>query len=465
MYGNLNAILAKVVGVVNASSLTLPAGAVSSLPPALQALAARVPGRATAALPIIDVGGGAAPGTASVLGLQAAGSTAHATLSAQPGDGQVLGNLLFNVASGGGSPLVRLLDALFGTGRAAPARKLLKFNLPSLDLNVLGLEVTTSPVAVTVSAQIGQGQMLGNVLTAMPALLGHGTAHRLNAATTAAASLLGAGSLSVNGINSSGPFATAPVDTAPVASLSVPAEHADVLGAIVDVGTVRVDLVAHSGDGLVLGNALSSAAHLFDPPLPSSVNLNDVNARLQQVLDGLNAQAPGIAPAATTPAGAQPVVAAGVPGLNLNLLGLSLQTAPVAIDAEAQSGNGLLLGNVLTTLANTMGQTPQQEAALYGKVSDVLAKAVGVFNASTLTVPTAAIAALPPSVAAWASAPVSPGATLSLLDLGAPVIGSIDSLGQQINTAAARLKLVAQTGDGDVLGNLLYNAVSVNNTR
>lgn len=472
VFANLNAIVAKVVGVLNASTLTLPAGAVGSLPPVLRALAGRsfFPAAPGATLPILDLGGGAAPGSASLLGLQVAGTNVEATLSASPGDGQILGNLLYNAANiaspVAAGDLARLLGGLAGGGssqQAAPT-ELLTFNLPSLDLSLLGLEVQSSPINVTVSADSGRGEVLGNVLASVAGFLqARGTSRRLNLGTGATAALANSASLSVAGVDASGPLGTASAASVPVLALTVPATHVDLLGARVDVAPVQLNFTAHAGPGLVLGNALAAMSNLFNPPLPSTLQLDPVNAGVQNILAALNAAAPGIAPAATLPAGAQPLSAVSIPGLNLNLLGLIFQTDPVAISTGAQSGSGLVLGNVLATLTNTAGQTPQQQAALYGNVTAVLAKVVGVLNASTLTLPATFLSSLPASLRPLLVPNlITPNpASAPILSLGGAVTGSIDSFGEQFTDSGATLRLAAQTGDGQVLGNLLYNLVNL----
>ena len=49
-----------------------------------------------------------------------------------------------------------------------------------------------------------------------------------------------------------------------------------------------------------------------------------------------------------------------MPPIDLNLLGLLLQTSPITVNAIAETGDGLLLGNVLTTVLNTLDATPDE---------------------------------------------------------------------------------------------------------
>src|SRR5207237_2146299 len=84
-----------------------------------------------------------------------------------------------------------------------------------------------------------------------------------------------------------------------------------------------------------------------------------------------------------------------VPPINLNLAGLILKTNQIQVNANASTGNGLLLGNVLTTLLNTLGATPANLSQLSNNLNALLAKVVGVLNASSLTLSASALASLP----------------------------------------------------------------------
>ena len=103
--GNLNAVLAQVVGVLNAATLTLPSDVLSTLSPALQQLAlgnliTATPG-ATASILDLSIAStdGSAPVDLNLLGVQVTTSNINLQLSAQTGDGQILGNLLYNLSN------------------------------------------------------------------------------------------------------------------------------------------------------------------------------------------------------------------------------------------------------------------------------------------------------------------------------------------------------------------------------
>jgi hypothetical protein len=282
--------------------------------------------------------------------------------------------------------------------------------------------------------------------------------------------LLNSASLDVSGVGA-GSFSTAAAATTPVLNLFVAPVHLDLLGAVVDTSPITVTITAHSGDGLVLGNVVTDLANLFNPPLPDTLTLDVINSKLQQLLADLNTQIPGIgsAPTATppAPAGSERVLSLVVPPIDLNLLGLVLQTTQIQVNADAQTGDGLLLGNVLTTLLNTLGATPDQLTQLSNNLNGLLAKVVGVLNAATLTLPAGAVEGLT-SVLQTLAVPdlvnkTGTPATAPVLDLaiaspdGSTPPVDVNLLGLRITTSNIHAQLVAQTGDGQILGNLLYN--------
>ena len=85
-----------------------------------------------------------------------------------------------------------------------------------------------------------------------------------------------------------------------------------------------------------------------------------------------------------------------------------------------QSGNGLLLGNVLTTVLNTVGATRENLTGLNTNLDALLAKVIGVLNASTLVLPANALSLLP-SVLQTLALPTlvsaTPGQSTPILDL------------------------------------------------
>src|SRR6185436_20186877 len=151
--------------------------------------------------------------------------------------------------------------------------------------------------------------------------------------------------------------------------------HLDLLGLVVTTSPIHVTITAHSGDGLILGNVVTELAHLFDNP-PATLTVDEVNARLAQLLADLNAQLPNIPPAVSPPVTLEDgqFLELTVPAIDLNLLGLLLKTTPITVNAFDQTGNGNLLGNLLDSLLNTIDATPGNLTALSENLNALLAK-------------------------------------------------------------------------------------------
>src|SRR6185437_216626 len=156
---------------------------------------------------------------------------------------------------------------------------------------------------------------------------------------------------------------------------------------------------------------------------------------------------------------------------DLNLLGLQLVTTPITVNADAQQGSGQLLGNVLTSLLNTLDATPDKVAQLNNTLNGVLADVVGVLNASSLTIDSGLIAALPPALQTLLNPVlVAPaGSSAQVLDLviasqnGTSPPVDVNLLGLDVTTSNIDARLSAVTGDGQILGNLLYNVANLAN--
>jgi hypothetical protein len=262
-----------------------------------------------------------------------------------------------------------------------------------------------------------------------------------------------------------------------VLDLFVSPVHLNLLGLLVDTAPIHLTVTAHAGPGLVLGNAVTELANVFNPPLPDTLDVDTISVRLEQLLADLNQQTAGIPSAPVTPVevAAGQVLSLTVPPINVDLLGLVLQTSAVTVNATSQTGNGELLGNVLTTLFNTLGATPENLSRLNNDLNAVLAKVVGVLNASSLTLSPGALAGLPSVLQTLASptltAPAgTTSATTSVLDLviASPDGGStppvdVNLLGLDVTTSNVTANLSARTGDGQILGNLVYNVSNLLN--
>ncbi len=495
---DINAILAKVVGVLNAADLSLPSSVISALPPALQtltnpALIAPAPGSVAPILDLViaSTDGTSPPVDVDLLGLNITTSDIDAHLSAVTGDGQVLGNLLYNVANlanpDGPLGLLTLLNQI-GSGNlnfttiggildpsTPPApEQLLQITVKPLDLDLLGLVVQTDPIIVTVSTQGGDGKLLGNLLTGLKTIVNFdGVGAALNNVLSTTVDLVNSIDLSVLGVGS-GSFDNGTDAITPVLDLFVAPVHLDLLGAVVDTNPIHLTITAHSGQGQVLGNVVTELANLFNPPLPDQLDIDFLNQKLAELLTRLNQQIPGISPAPSPPVtlGPDQFLELTVPTIDLNLLGLALQTTPITVNAFAHSGNSQLLGNVLTVALNTLGATPANLTGLSTNLNALLAKVVGVLNAARLELPTDVLGGLP-SILQTLALPnliaTTPGQSADVLNLiissgtsgSAPV--DVNLLGLQVTTSDINAKLKAITGDGQILGNLLYNAANLLN--
>jgi predicted nucleotidyltransferase len=353
------------------------------------------------------------------------------------------------------------------------ADQLITLHLKPIDLNLLGLEVQTNDITVTVSARSGSGELLGNVLTLASNLIDlQKASDALNQVLGTTVDLLNSGALGIN--LGSGSFDTRPEATTDVLTLHVAPVHLDLLGALVDTSPVDVSITAHSGPGLILGNIVTDLANLFNDLPGQPLNIDTLNQKLGDLLGLVNNAVGGI-PSATVPT-VQPhegqVLNLTVPALDLNLLGLKLDTTPITVNADAVTGSGNLLGNVLTSLLNTLDATPDKVAQLNNTLNGVLARVVGVLNASSLVVSPALVSALPLALQTLIGGPlVAPTTTepTPILDLiiasqdGTSPPVDVNLLGLKVTTSDIDAHLKAVTGDGLILGNLLYNVANLAN--
>ena len=497
--GNLNDVLAKVVGVLNASTLTLPSDALDPLTEPLQTLAlpeliAPQDGSSTTILDLVIASQDDTPPVmVDVLGLEITTTEIDARLTAETGEGQVLGNLLYNVAnllnpSGPASLIFLVTDLASGsetiteplgettsTTTDTATTPLLDLQLPPLDVNLLGVTVATSPITVTASAQQGEGNLLGNALTGLSTLIDtENINNAVNNILRTVVTIVNSTNLNVDGITE-GALDTADVETTPVLEVMVAPIELDLLGVLVETSPITLTVSAQAGQGLLLGNVLTAVSDVFNPPLPDELDLEFINMRLDELLEDLTAQLPGIDPATVPPTmfTEDRIVSLTVPAIDLDLLGLLLQTEPITVNADAVSGDGALLGNVLTGVLNTLDATPEQLSELSGNLNEVLAQVVGVLNASSIELPTGGLESVLSGVFETLSLPnliaAEPGATVSVLDLlitspddTPPVF--VDLLGLEITTSDIDAELLAETGDGQILGNLVYNVANLLNS-
>jgi hypothetical protein len=268
----------------------------------------------------------------------------------------------------------------------------------------------------------------------------------------------------------SGQFDTAPASTTPIADGFVAPIRLDLLGALVETSPIHLTITAYAGEGLILGNVLTALSDLFNNP-PEQLDLAFINDRLDQLLAALNAQITTPPAETTTPVlGEGDILALTVPAIDLDLLGLVLQTDPITVNASSTEGDGLLLGNVLTSVLSTLNATPEELTRLNTTINAILAKVVGALNNLTAILPPELLATLTGALGTLSQfdliAP-APGSTATILDLsltspdGTPV--TVDLLGLHVTTGDINATLSAYTGEGLILGNLLYNLANLLN--
>jgi len=156
---------------------------------------------------------------------------------------------------------------------ATQGTPILDLTLGPIDLNLLGLEVKTSPICLDITAIPGSGNLLGNLLS--------GIANSLNSGTSLGDILGGLSSTDTSTLTSgltdlfNGALAKVNTPSAVtgastnVLHLSVGPLNLNLLGLDVTLdnchnGPVTVDVIAHSGPGQLLGNLIGGLSHLLD---------------------------------------------------------------------------------------------------------------------------------------------------------------------------------------------------------
>jgi hypothetical protein len=495
---NINGILAKVFGVLNNADLVLSSTVIDALPAAIKTLAEPLltAPAAGATAPILDLmivsaDGQSPPVQVDVLGVSITTSDIQAHLSARTGEGQILGNILYNLANladpGGPSSLLNLFTLLGSDttstvtttgGSVAPAidapEELLTLVVNPLDINLLGLQIQTEPIIVSLATQDGDGKLLGNLIEGITLLINtDGVEQAVNNVLATTVDLVNSLDLTVDGVLPGSFDSSTTTTVTPVLDVLVAPIKLDVLGLVATTSPIHLTIKAQSGQGLVLGNVITELANAFNPPLPESLNLDEINTRLQNLLTRLNQQIPNIG---STPApvtlGPGQFLELTVPALDVDLLGLNIQTTPITVNGTATEGDGMLLGNVITTALNTVEATRENLTGLNNNLNALLAKVVAVLNASNLVLPVDPLAGLP-SVLQTLASPIliSPtlGATADVLNVSvatgkptAPPV-DVDLLGLHVTTSDIYARIFAETGEDQILGNLVYNAANLLN--
>lgn len=352
--------------------------------------------------------------------------------------------------------------------------QLLKLTVKPLNINLLGLEVKSDPIVVNILTQGGDGKLLGNLLGGIRTLINvDGVNAALNNVLSATVDIVNSARLEVLGVGS-GAFDNAEEKITPVLDVFVAPVRLDLLGLVAVTDPIHLTVTAQSGQGRVLGNVVTELANLFNPPLPDRLDLDFVNIKLADLLRRLNEQIPGInpAPLPSVKLGAGQFLAVTLPPLDLNLLGLLVKTSPITGNATSHTGGGLLLGNLLTTALNTLGANPQNLTGINNNLNAILAKVFGVLNASRLVLSGDVLGTLPNVLQTLAQPTLissTAGSRAQILNLvisagakSAPPV-DVNLLGLQVTTSDIDADIIAETGEGKILGNLLYNVSNLLN--
>jgi hypothetical protein len=211
-------------------------------------------------------------------------------------NGQLYAQATMTVKSQSTSQVVPI--ALASTPSGDPSCPVLNLSLAPINLNLLGLQVTTSQICLQIAGQRGQGNLLGNLVCTLANLLNHGNnvAPALQGLSNANHGLLLTGLTTIlNNVlgqllsNTASAALSAP--TAPactILNLSVGPLALNLLGLQVNLdncagGPVTATITAITGAGNLLGNLLCSlVSGLGTPPTAATVI-----ALLQQALASL----------------------------------------------------------------------------------------------------------------------------------------------------------------------------------
>lgn len=188
------------------------------------------------------------------------------------------GSLVANIAIGANN----ILAPLTFTTSPNPSNAecpILNLHLGPIHLDVLGLNVDTSEICLAITAESGQGNLLGNLLCNVSHLLDQGldlggilgglTSTDLTSLTNGLTGILN-GALSSITTPFSGPTSHVAAATN-VLSLSLGPVDLNLLGLDVHLddchnGPVTVDITAVPGPGNLLGNLISGLAGILDGP-------------------------------------------------------------------------------------------------------------------------------------------------------------------------------------------------------
>lgn len=292
----------------------------------------------------------------------------------------------------------------------------------------------------------------------------------------------------------------APAGSTPILDLHVSPIHLNVLGLKVDTSDICLDITAQSGPGNLLGNLLADVSHLLDQGLDIGQILSNLSvAQLTTLTNGLSGVLNGSLRALASPASATASAARGGASVNtvngntildlslgpvrLNLLGLQVDLdncadGPVRVTISTQPGAGNLLGNLINGLTGLLdnhapgalrSQINRIAADLRSLVSAAANRLTPVFpltiNSITVTGVTNGVLNLVANATTAGGQAIqipftltntTPNSSTPILNLRVGAI-HLDLLGLKVDTSDICLSLTAQSGSGNLLGNLLAN--------
>jgi len=204
--------------------------------------------------------------------------TRNATTGALTAVGTATGSLL-------GHTFTTPVTATLSPPTATTPVPVLHLALNEIHLNLLGVKVDTSKICLNVVAHPGPGNLLGNLVSDLSGVLNSATSggSNLSGALGQLTSILNgpgllgdlnnvlASETSHAGSPTASPAAPGSGTTTPILNLSIAPVDLNLLGLEVKLdncanGPVTVAVSAVRGSGNLLGNLLSSVAHLLDSP-------------------------------------------------------------------------------------------------------------------------------------------------------------------------------------------------------
>jgi len=212
------------------------------------------------------------------------------------------------------------------------------------------------------------------------------------------------------------------------------------------------------GVGALLGSVGQQAAS-FLPINITNVITQTVNGVTQFIAQGTIAGQAFSTPLAlaTSPAttGDCPILHLHLGPINLNLLGLQVQTSEICLNIDANQGSGNLLGNLLCNLSHAL----DGGGTLGGFLGNLLSTDLSTLTSGLTGILNGGLGALTNP----ANATVLPSSTTNILHLSVGPV-NLDLLGLVVtldncNNGPVTVDINAVSGSGNLLGNLLSSIV------